>query len=217
MTSVLPVLYSFRRCPYAIRARLAISISLYQCRLREVVLRDKPDAMLLASPKATVPVLVQDDGNVIDESLDIMLLVLRINDPLNWLSPKQGSIETMFGLIEETETRFKPHLDQYKYSSRYIAAERITHRDAASTFLMEIETKLAGQDFLFGSQQSLADVAILPFIRQFAQTDRIWFDDVEWPNIHMWLQRFETSPLFTGVMTKHSVWRAGDTEPLFPN
>lgn len=212
----LPILYSFRRCPYAIRARLAIFSSRYQCQLREVILRDKPAAMIEASPKATVPVLIDKDMNIIDQSLDIMLHVLSINDPMGWLSDESNRQQKMLLLIDETETNFKPHLDLYKYASKSENPDPEFHRAKAYEFLERLELILSNSSFLFGSKQSLADIAILPFIRQFAQTDRVWFDEQHLPRLHSWLQEFENSDLRSNVMKKYKAWSPGDLEVHFP-
>ncbi len=210
----LPVLYSFRRCPYAIRARLAVQVSGFSCHLREVLLRDKPAALIAASAKATVPVLVLPDGKIIDQSLDIMLHVLDIHDPMNWLDAK---IKTQaFELIEATQTQFKPHLDLYKYASRAVKPEPEYHRGKASDFLDELNVKLSQRSFLLGEEMSLADAGILPFVRQFAQTDREWFDKQAWSKLHDWLQAFEGSELRNNVMGKYGRWIEGDEEQIFP-
>ena len=214
---VLPVLYSFRRCPYAIRARLAIYTSRYHCQLREVILRDKPEAMIEASPKATVPVLISMENNIIDQSLDIMLHVLSIQDPMGWLGDDQGEQQNMLRLIDETEIKFKPHLDLYKYASRAKNPDPELHRRKAGEFLDKLELRLSNNNYLFGEKQSLADVAILPFVRQFAQTDRTWFDEQHWPQLHPWLREFENSDLRSSVMKKYAAWAPGDMEIYFPD
>ncbi len=213
----LPVLYTFRRCPYAIRARLAIYISRYQCQLREVVLRNKPKAMIEASPKATVPVLDIGDNIIIDQSLDIMLHVLGTNDPMGWLGSEPDAQQDMLQLINDTEADFKPHLDLYKYASRSENPDPEFHRCRACEFLDKLEFLLADNDYLFGQKLSLADFAILPFVRQFAQTDRTWFDAQHWPHLHPWLRGFENSEIRTKVMKKYTAWAPGDMETYFPD
>lgn len=210
----LPILYSFRRCPYAIRARLAIQVSGFSCHLREVILRDKPAALIAASAKATVPVLVLADGKIIDQSLDIMLHVLDIHDPMNWLDTKikMQALE----LIEATQSQFKPHLDLYKYASRAEKPEPELHRGKACEFLGELDAMLMENSFLLGKEMSLADAGMLPFVRQFAQTDRAWFDKQVWENLHAWLQAFEGSDLRNNVMGKYARWNAGDEGQPFP-
>lgn len=214
--SALPILYSFRRCPYAMRARLALTVSEQLCELREVVLRDKPAALLAASAKGTVPVLVDVDGSVIDESLDIMLWALRRRDPLAWLAPMQADLATMLALIARCDQDFKANLDRYKYPDRYAGAIRETHRAAGATFLQTLNDQLHGQDFLFGARTSLADMAIAPFVRQFANTDEVWFAAQPWPGLIAWLQQFVESPLYERVMHKYPRWQPGAAVIRFP-
>ena len=207
-----PVLYSFRRCPYAMRARLALAVSGQTCELREIVLRDKPAQMLAASPKGTVPVLLLPDGRVMDESLDIMLWALGKNDPERWLTPQHGSMQAMLALIAANDADFKHSLDRYKYPSRYShewtvgAAEfASTHRLLGAAWLDELEPMLQS-GWLLGSTASLADMALLPFVRQFAHTDAPWFASQPWPRLQRWLADFEASALYLGVMEKRARW-----------
>lgn len=207
----IPTLYSFRRCPYAMRARMALLISETPVRLREVVLRDKPEEMIAASPKATVPVLVQDDGAVIDESLAIMLWVLERNDPHGWL--ENAGIGN--DLIAEADNDFKGHLDRYKYPTRYDDVDPIVHRSAGLEFLGKLEKHIAVNGQLLGIRPCLADYAIFPFVRQFANNDRSWFDAQSLPALQKWLAAHLASDLFTTAMTKYPQWKTGDPEPLF--
>lgn len=211
-----PILYSFRRCPYAMRARLAITSSGLECRLREVVLRDKPQSMLDASPKGTVPVLVLEDGIVIDESLDVMLHALETRDPESWLAPIEGSRDDMLALIAENDGDFKHHLDRYKYAARYEDAEFEHHRAEGAAFLARLDARLSTHDQLFGARVSLADMAIMPFVRQFANADRDWFDKQDFPRLQRWLKTHLDSDRFKAVMPKFSQWKPGDEEPVFP-
>lgn len=210
----LPVLYSFRRCPYAMRARLAIAASGMAVELREVVLRNKPEALIAASPKATVPVLVLPDGAVIDQSLDVMLWALQQHDPLQWLQVP-GGLDRMLALIAQNDGDFKRHLDRYKYPDRYAQeldagmdadAFPILHRSQGARHLMQLQTLLSENQFLFGPSAALADMAILPFVRQFAHTDPAWFAAQPWPQLQAWLAAFECSALYEGVMQKHIPW-----------
>ncbi len=206
-----PILYSFRRCPYAMRARMALLISGTPVRLREVVLRDKPEEMIGVSPKATVPVLVQDDGAVIDESLAIMHWALERSDPQGWLADKDASA----ALIAEADSDFKDNLDRYKYPTRYDDVDPIAHRSSGLEFLVKLEKRLTANGQLLGNAARLADYAIFPFIRQFANNDRNWFDAQSLPAVQKWLATHLASDLFATTMTKYPQWRTGDPEPLF--
>ncbi len=216
MPSALPVLYSFRRCPYAMRARLALAISGQACELREVVLKNKPAELLQASPKASVPVLVLPTGQVIDQSLEIMQWALAQNDPGHWLAPERGSVADMQALVAECDGDFKLHLDRYKYPNRHAGAVATEHRQAASAWLLQLDTLLQhSEPGLFG-RSSLADMAIAPFVRQFAHTDPTWFSSQPWLRLTAWLERFESSPLFARVMDKYSAWQSGTEGVAFP-
>ena len=206
----LPVLYSFRRCPYAMRARMALLVSETPVRLREVVLRDKPAEMIAVSPKATVPVLVLPDGQVIDESLAIMHWALECNDPRDWL--QGGKTET--ALIAEADGPFKDHLDRYKYPVRYDDVDPLEHRAAGLAFLEKLDGLLRSSGQLMGERSSLADHAIFPFVRQFANNDRDWFDSLPLGTLQKWLAGHLASPLFAVTMQKFPQWKAGDDEPL---
>lgn len=213
-----PILYSFRRCPYAMRARMAIAVSGQFCELREVVLRDKPAELLAASPKGTVPVLVDVDGSVIDQSLDIMLWALRRNDPEGWLRPDFSSLDQMLSLIAGCDGDFKRHLDGYKYPERQPVAEAVaeSHRARGALFLARLETLLQTRSCLHGDTPALADIAIAPFVRQFAQVDAAWFESQPWPHLHAWLAARLEAPVFARVMHKYPPWRAGQRGVEFP-
>ena len=210
--AALPVLYSFRRCPYAMRARLALAVSGVGYELREVSLKNKPAELLAASPKGTVPVLVLPNGEVIDESLDIMCWALAQNDPDGWLNV--DLLDDMLALITGNDGGFKHALDRYKYPNRYplesgsdVRAFALAQRFNAASWLQTLEPRLS-QGWLCGHQASLADMATMPFVRQFAHTDAAWFAAQPWPMLLAWLARFETSTLFEGVMVKHKPWRS---------
>lgn len=206
-----PVLWTFRRCPYAMRARLAILASGQRVEWREILLRDKPDQMLAASPKGTVPVLDLGAGRVIAESRDIMLWALGRHDPGQWLlMPPAGH-----GLISQCDGPFKTALDRTKYHVRYADADPAVERAKAAEFLMGLETQLS-QGFLFGEAPRLADMAVLPFVRQFANTDRAWFDAQPWPNVIAWLDAFLRSETFCCIMTKRAPWQSGAEAVYFP-
>ena len=210
----LPVLYSFRRCPYAMRARLAMAASRLPCELREVVLRSKPAELLAASPKATVPVLVLAGGQVIEQSLDIMRWALGRHDPQGWMATEPETLQAMLALIAANDGVFKQHLDRYKYPNRYRHEQADTepafaqrHRASAGHCLLALQNRLVGQRWLFGQAARLADMAILPFVRQFAHTDPEWFALQPWPDLQEWLRRWELSDLFARVMDKYPPWQ----------
>lgn len=210
-----PVLYSFRRCPYAMRARMALLAADIDVELREVVLRDKPQSMIDASPKATVPVLILPDGSVIDESLEIMVWALAENDPLEWLTPESGTLDDMLSLIAQNDGPFKHHLDRYKYHNRYVDADPAEHRRDAEKILNRLDGQLAVGKYLFGSRPALADFAIAPFIRQFANTDNDAFDAMPFVHLQRWLDDFLASSFFERAMTKYDQWHEGDTPIIF--
>ncbi|MCJ8309518.1 MAG: glutathione S-transferase [Hyphomicrobiales bacterium] len=218
----LPIFYSFRRCPYAMRARMALVGAQQRVQLREILLRDKPAHMVEVSPKATVPVMVLEDEQVLDESLDIMLWALKRNDPEKWLQPEQGNLDAMLALITEIDGDFKHHLDHYKYATRHVGdgqdpvAYAEKHRAAALAILAQLESRLEANRYLFGNRIALADVAIAPFIRQFANTDITWFNAQELPKLQAWLQTFLADDLFTGIMTKFPQWQTNDPQEIFP-
>jgi len=203
-----PILYTFRRCPYAMRARLAIDTALTPVHLREVKLAAKPKAFLDASPSATVPCLVTDT-QTIDESRDIMLWALAQHDPEGWLDmPAEGH-----ALIDLCDGPFKHALDRTKYATRYPDEDSITHRAEAATFLSDLNARITTHLF---DHPTLADAAILPFVRQFAFIDKPWFDAQDWPNLQDWLARFLHSDAFARIMPKYPTWAPGDAPVTFP-
>lgn len=238
------------------RARLALAVSGTACQLREVVLRNKPQALLDASPKGTVPVLVLADGKVLEQSLDIMLWALTEHDPEQWLAPPRQSLDEMLALVAQCDGMFKHHLDRYKYPQRYLHPQQTSHaldesqtrggseatlkrgygglafahdsqaqggadeasnallgqtlanesRAQAGQWLLSLEQRLTQGDYLFGSRPALADMAIFPFVRQFAHVDRAWFDTQPWPRLKAWLQLWLASALFERIMHKYTPW-----------
>lgn len=219
-----PILYSFRRCPYAMRARLAIASAGIAVELREVKLRDKPQALLDASPKATVPVVVDTDGTVIEESIDVMRWALSKTDPEGWLAPLKEEAEAVEALIAENDGPFKRHLDRYKYPARFPDEnpDPTEQRDAALGILAAWDGQIAshskGTDigWLFGPAPTLADMALLPFVRQFAHVDSGWFKEQHLPNMQVWLKRFLISDRFAQVMDKYDPWEDGAAGVSFP-
>lgn len=204
-----PILYSFRRCPYAIRARLALLVSQTRCQLREVSLKDKPSAMLAASPKATVPVLVLPDGQVIDESLGIMRWALGRNDPEDWLGRDDKA------LIAANDGAFKHDLDRYKYPERH-GSDPLFHRERGLASLRDLDARLSQGGQLVGSTRGLADAAIMPFVRQFAAVDREWFGAQSLPHLHRWLAEHLQSELFRLAMQRVVTWSPEDSPVAFP-
>ena len=198
------------------RARMAVVISQQQCHLREVVLRDKPASLLTYSPKGTVPVLVLTEGTVIDESLDIMRWALNHHDPDHWLEPENEDLAAIFSLIATCDGPFKSNLDRYKYATRYEDADPLEHRTKGEQFLSQLDQRLQNTTHLFGQQRCLADVAIAPFVRQFANADRAWFDNAPYAALKRWLNHFLSSDLFTRCMLKNNQWQPDDVPVLFP-
>ncbi len=208
-----PVLYSFRRCPYAIRARMALEYASINCELREVKLSNKPQTMINISNKGTVPVLQLTDGSVIDESLDIMLWALEQTDPDQWLGVEQKN--TLL-LIEKYDQEFTQYLDQYKYFQRYPEHSQLYYREKAEIFIELLETNLQehGGIALVSNRVTLVDVAIFPFIRQFAHVDWEWFSNSQYKNLISWLLKFEESELFLAVMNKQEPWQENEDVAL---
>lgn len=205
-----PILYSFRRCPYAIRARLALLVSRQTVELREVVLSDKPDALREVSSKATVPVLLLTDGHVVDQSLDIMHWALGRSDPENWMTPHDAT------LIAANDGPFKHHLDRTKYPERY-GCDPVVHRAAAVELLHALDARLRRSAQLCGGNRGLTDMAIFPFVRQFAAINPDWFATQPLPHLRGWLDYHLASRLFADAMLRVAPWRDGDTPLMFSN
>lgn len=196
------ILYSFRRCPYAMRARMALLVSGRAVELREVALRDKPAAMLAVSPKGTVPVLALPEGRVLEESLDIMRWALARHDPEEWLAGEDAA------LIAGNDGPFKAHLDRYKYASRY-GVDPLTHRAEALGWLRELEARLVQGCYLCGERRSLSDIALFPFVRQFAATEPDWFAAQDLPKLRSWLAELMGSEIFARAMVRVAPWQEG--------
>jgi len=201
----LPILYSFRRCPYAIRARLAIAQAGITFELREVVLRNKPQQLLDISAKGTVPVLQLPNGKVIDESIDIMYWALSYHDPEHWL--ENAPSDDIKHLIKWNDGKFKYFLDRYKYADHYPENTEMFYREKAEVFLLELEKRLSKNIFLCSQRCSITDIAIFPFIRQFAAVNSNWFQESSYKNLKYWLNQQINSPLFISVMDKHPAWK----------
>ena len=202
----LPIFYTFRRCPYAMRARLAVDVVGCDVEWREVALSNKPAALIEASPKGTVPVWVGSDGQVIDQSLSIMQHLFAPLDDDN-LNPQGNKRERDLALIAQCDGPFKHHLDRYKYHTRYPGESPVQHRDAVEAILQEWARRLVGTGYLNGADQGLTDLAIAPFVRQCRIADPAWFDQQPWPALHRWLDAFLKSDRFERVMVKRPLWQ----------
>ncbi len=210
-----PVLYSFRRCPYAMRARMAVYYSGIECELREILLKNKPAEMLSVSEKGTVPVLIDGD-DILDESLDVMHWALNQSDPQKWLKPS-----SQYYLVENNDGDFKFYLDRYKYFDRYPEHSQTEYFEKAVPFLEELESSLSKtkieQPFLCGKHITWVDIAIFPFIRQFAYVDKTRFDQLPLTKLLKWLNYHLSSDLFNAVMQKYPVWQPGQDGVNFGN
>jgi glutathione S-transferase len=202
----LPILYSYRRCPYAMRARMALWAANIQLEVREVSLREKPQHLLQISPKGTVPVLQLPDGTVLEQSLDIMYWALQKNDVQGWLS---GDMAMADVLISENDGEFKKALDRYKYPERYPEQSPLFYRQQGEQFLQRLEALLTEHRFLLGDSASIADIAIFPFIRQFAAVDTVWFEQSSYSRLRKWLAGWVEGELFTEVMQKFPTYVEG--------
>jgi len=197
------------------RARLAIQAAGIQVELREVVLKNKPAELLQVSSKATVPVFVLPDGRVIDQSRDIMLWALQKNDPQCWLGDSAELLGAANALIDCSDFEFKANLDGYKYADRYPESAEY-YRQQGEVFLHQLEERLGSHTYLLSDRVSLADMAIYPFIRQFAHVDKNWFDRAGYKGVQQWLSDFLTSACFNNIMFKYSPWQTGDEVVYFP-
>ena len=241
----LPILYSLRNCPYAMRARIAIFKSEQPVALRDLVLSNKPPEMLLASPKGTVPVIVlgtasysasnsasneasdiensSEDksasaiqGEVIDESRNIMLWALRRGDPHNLLQSDQPeALPEMLAFIDEFDVEFKQRLEAYKCAKRYHETNIDECRAACEHYIKMLEIRLTEHRYLMSARESLLDIALLPFIRQFARIERQWYLQSPYPHVKEWLNRYLQSPMFTKVMAKYPLWLDSKEEIVF--
>ncbi len=201
----LPVLYSYRRCPYAMRARMALHYAQVKVEIREIALRDKPAHMLAISPKGTVPVLQLSNGQVLEQSLDIMQWALKQYDPDDWTLAELK--EDSQALINENDGAFKRALDRYKYPERYPEFTQLEYRLQGEAFLQKLEHLLEINHYLLATRLSIADIAIFPFIRQFAAVDADWFAQAPYSKLRAWLTGLVESALFDAIMQKHAVWQ----------
>ena len=211
----LSCLYSFRRCPYAMRARLGLLFAELPVELREITLKNKPAHMLAISPKGTVPVLQLADGVVIEESREIMEWALEQQDPQELMNPKtlhQGNT-----LIEQNDQEFKHWLDRYKYADRHLEMTQTEYRQKGEAFLQILEELLTKNTYLLGDSVTIADIGIMPFVRQFAHVDRDVFYSLPYPKLQIWLKNWLAHPLFIQAMTKFQPWQDGDEPVIFPS
>lgn len=203
----LPVLYSLRNCPFAMRARIAIYKSQQPVWIRDIVLSNKPTEMLAASPKGTVPVVVTTQGHVIEESYEVMLWALSQGDPDDLLFGADGVVfEQMLALIYRFDSEFKTCLENYKCAKRYRESNLVECRQACEVYIQILEQLLSTHRFLFAERESLADIALLPFIRQFARVERQWYLQAPYPKLKAWLNHYLQSQMFSKVMTKYPLW-----------
>ena len=215
-----PILYSYRRCPYAMRARMALYLSAIQVEQREIVFWNKPAPMLEASPKGTVPVLVLADGRVIDESRDIMLWAFEHASQLgnqacsNWLPQERESRQKMDRWIDQNDDEFKEWLDRYKYADRFPEQEAAIYRQGGEQFLQAVEQALSVQAYLLGDALTMTDIALFPFVRQFVNVDKVWFESADYPKLKAWLSELLESAFFLAVMKNRPAWELDDV-PLW--
>ena len=214
MTSSYPCLYSFRRCPYAMRARLGILFAELQVELREITLKNKPPQMLAISPKGTVPVLQLLDGTVIEESREIMTWALAQQDSQGLLNAE--TLLEANALIDKNDNEFKYWLDRYKYADRHLEMSQTEYRQQGEVFLQLLEELLTKNSYLLGESMTIADIGIMPFVRQFAHVNRDVFYDLPYPNLQHWLQDWLSHPLFLQAMTKFQPWQEKDDVVVFP-
>lgn len=202
-----PILYSLQHCPYAMRARIGILLAKQPVMLRAIVLKNKPDEMLQLSKKGTVPVLVVGQSKVIDESLDIMLWALSQSDPDNLLYKENtGKLPEMLSLINRFDNEFKDSLEKYKCAKRYHEKSMTDNRKQCEILIIELEQRLKLHNFIVGETLSLADYAILPYIRQFARIERQWYLQSPYPYLQRWLKEHLQSRVFSKAMTKFPLW-----------
>ena len=212
----LPILYSLRQCPYAMRARMGLLLAKQPVLLRDIVMKNIPADMLSVSAKGTVPVLLFEDSSVIDESLDIMIWALGVNDPANLLYRHEpDAFSLMLDLIKRNDTEFVDSLNKYKAAARYHDVNVVVCRQECESYISHLEQRLTEHEFLMGVTPSLADYAILPFIRQFSRVDRKWYLQSPYQNIQRWLEIHYQNPLFSRAMTKYSQWLDSKEDILF--
>ena len=209
-----PILYTFRRCPYAMRARLAIRSSKIIVEIREIKLQEKPFEFLKLSPKGTVPVLIANSGEVLEESLDIIYWALNKNDPHKWLAKGKLENQEIIKLLDDLENKFKPNLDKYKYPSRFSGVDQFFHRDKNLCFLKKLNCYLENNKSLNCEHLSLLDYTIFPFVRQFRNVDQDWFDKLNFIFLNKWINQIIDSKDFSSIMKKFKKWEPNDV-PIY--
>ncbi len=197
------ILYSYRRCPYAMRARMALKQANVSFEIREISLREKPSSMLSVSPKGTVPVLVQEDGTVLEESIEIVFWALETRDPADWLGVDRTVVSA---LIAENDGEFKFNLDRYKYPDRFPDLPQADYRAQGEVFLKRLDNMLNQHTFLMRETVSVADIVVMPFVRQFANVDRKWFDESPYLKLRAWLDGLLASEIFLSIMEKQPTY-----------
>ncbi|WP_373959530.1 glutathione S-transferase [Vibrio gigantis] len=214
--SDLPILYSLRRCPYAMRGRMGIALSEQKVLLREIVTKDKPSELLASSPKGTVPVLVLPNGQIIEQSIEVMNWALKHNDPQDLLRSSNPTLsEQIQQLIRINDDDFIGHLEKYRASVRYRNIDVELRRHACEVFISQLEARLTNQPYLFGETPSLADFAVMPFVSQFVRVEKKWFVKSEYQNVGRWLRAHLDSKLYTQVMKQYPLWNETKQDCLF--
>ena len=209
-----PILYTFRRCPYAMRARFAIRSSKIIVEIREIKLQEKPLEFLKLSPKGTVPVLITNSGEVLEESMDIIYWALNKNDPHKWLAKGKLENQEIIKLLDDLENKFKPNLDKYKYPSRFSGVDQFFHRDKNLCFLKKLNRYLENNKSLNCEHLSLLDYTIFPFVRQFRNVDQDWFDKLNFIFLNKWINQIIDSKDFSSIMKKFKKWEPNDV-PIY--
>ena len=212
----LPILYSLRRCPYAMRGRMGIALSQQKVLLREIVTKDKPSELLASSAKGTVPVLVLPDGQIIEQSLDVMNWALQQNDPQDLLRSSNPTLsQQVHQLIKVNDNEFIGHLEKYRASVRYRNIDKEQRRQDCEGFISKLEALLTDQAYFFGETPSLADFAVMPFVSQFVRVEKKWFVQSEYQNVGRWLRTHLDSKLYTQVMKQYPLWNETKQDCLF--
>ena len=212
----LPILYSLRRCPYAMRGRMGIALSKQQVLLREIITKDKPSELLASSAKGTVPVLVLPDGQIIEQSLDVMNWALQQNDPQDLLRSNNPTLnQQVHQLIKVNDDEFIGHLEKYRASVRYRNIDKEQRRQDCEGFISKLEALLTDQAYFFGETPSLADFAVMPFVSQFVRVEKKWFVQSEYQNVGRWLRTHLDSKLYTQVMKQYPLWNETKQDCLF--